>query len=368
MNTQNTQAHHPTPLPLLASRDDVRRAAPAATDRPMQRKFQTIRVNDLMQKTLPAQQFIVGDLIPVGLCMLAGAPKVGKSWATLDLALSVAAGRPFLGRATTQGSVLYLGLEDNQRRLQQRLRDMGQSLDWTALPLDVATEISSIDEGGLNSIEEWLCSAIKPRLIVIDVWGRFSSRHSSSKNEYDQITHALQPLQALAHRYNVTILLVHHTKKTGAEHSGSDPFDQVLGSRALTSNMDVTMMLTRTRMQRDATLSMTGRDIEEKELAVRFDGQSCRWMAVDEVAGPALSGARQQVLDAVLAGHQATADIVMAVGKPRTAVANLLTALVRDGVLVRTSAGHYAPATAAEPADMNDTGDTPAHEAFDDLV
>ncbi|MDK2011877.1 MULTISPECIES: AAA family ATPase [unclassified Deinococcus] len=368
MNTQITQTASHTSPSTQASRDDVRREVPAVTDLPAQGKFQPIRVNDLMQIAFPPQQFIVEGLIPVGLCMLAGAPKIGKSWATLDLALSVAAGRPFLGCATTQGSVLYLGLEDNQRRLQQRLRDMGQSLDWTGPRLELATAINAIDEGGLDDIEEWLRSAIKPRLIIIDVWGHFSSRRSSSKNEYDQITHALQPLQALAHQYNVTILLIHHTKKPSTENRGGDPFDQVLGSRALTSNMDVTMVLTRTRMQHGATLSMTGRDIEEKELAVRFDVQAYRWMTVDEVAEPALSGARQQVLDAVLAGHQATADIVRAVGKPRTAVANLLTALIRDGVLVRTSAGHYAPATAAEPGDMNDSGDTPTHEAFDDLV
>jgi DNA-binding transcriptional ArsR family regulator len=344
-----------------------------SSSRPVpERKFQPVRVDALMQKEFPKQKFIVDGLIPVGLCMIAGAPKLGKSWATLDLALSVAAGRPFLGRETTQGAVLYLGLEDQERRLQDRLRLMGPDMDWTDLPLDVATAIEAVDDGGFELIEEWLRGAENPRLVVVDVWGRFSSRESTAKNEYERLTHTLQPLQALAHTYGVTLMLVHHTRKTGGENSGGgDPFDQVLGSRALTSNMDVTMVLNRTRMQRDATLSMTGRDILEVELPVRFDQDTYRWMAVDEVAGPALSPARQQVLDAVTAGHRHGADIVKAVGKERTAVANHLSALVKDGLLVRAGGGRYElpnSTEVADPADMNDNPDVPSAPDFEDLV
>lgn len=360
-------------------RDDVVRSlpepvAPPQPNRSTRRKLKRLKVSDLMTTEFPPQKFVVENLLPVGLSMLAGAPKLGKSWASLDLALSVAVGRPFLSRATDQGAVLYLALEDSPRRLQERLQRVGPGVDWEDLPLELWTEIEPVDAGGLTALREWLEGAERPRLIIVDIWGRFESRTPSTKNDYDRITQTMQPIQALAVEFDVAILLIHHTKKsTGEGAQGGDPFDQVLGSRALTSNMDLTMTLTRTRMQQDAVLAVTGRDVEESQINLTFDKTSCRWDETAHESGLMLSPEKQLVLDAVHQGFTKATAVAAHLNKSRTAVTNHLSELVREGHLVRSGGGAYAlptPASqeTAEPADMTDNGDNGAALDVYDLI
>ena len=75
----------------------------------------------LMDARLPKRSFCVETLLPEGISMLGGAPKVGKSWIVLLLALQVAKGAPLWNLPTKQGTVLYLALEDSLSRLQDRL-------------------------------------------------------------------------------------------------------------------------------------------------------------------------------------------------------------------------------------------------------
>lgn len=362
-----------------AGHDDVVRSLPEPVpppqpDQSARRKSKRLKVSDLMATEFPPQKFVVENLLPVGLSMLAGAPKLGKSWASLDLALSVATGRPFMSRATDQGAVLYLALEDSPRRLQERLQRIGPGVDWEDLPLELWTEIEPVDAGGLTALREWLEGAERPRLIIADIWGRFESRTPSTKNDYDRITQTMQPIQALAVEFDVAILLIHHTKKsTGEGAQGGDPFDQVLGSRALTSNMDLTMVLTRTRMQQDAVLDVTGRDVEESKINVTFDKTSCRWDVTAHESGPALSPEKQLVLDAVQQGFTKATAVAEHLGKKRPAVANHLTDLVREGHLVRLGGGEYGFPTSdahetAEPADMTDNGDDEPELDVYDLI
>lgn len=374
--------HQLAPLPH-SGRDDVLPGLPpppllpGRPNRETRRKLKRLKVADLMTTAFPPQKFVVAGILRVGLSMLAGAPKLGKSWASLDLALSVATGRPFLNQPTDQGAVLYLALEDSPRRLQERLNRIGPGVDWETLPLELWTETEAIDAGGLDALQHWLEHADQPRLIVIDVWARFDSHGLSPKNEYDRITQTMQPLQALATEFQVAILLVHHTRKSMGEASmSSDPFDQVMGSRALTSNMDQTMLLTRTRMQQDAVLAMTGRDIEESQINLSFDKASCQWQVTDHASGPVLSPERQLVLDAVGKGFLKAATIADHLGKGRTSVANHLGDLVKDGHLRRLAGGVYAvPNLAtdldpdgADPADMTDTGDMDDSSFSDPLI
>ncbi|WP_420595112.1 AAA family ATPase [Deinococcus sp.] len=374
------------PQDLTVRRDDVQPGLPEPVDPILNRaarrkKARRFSAKDLMQEVFEPQRFVVKDLIPAGLLMLAGAPKIGKSWAVLDLALSVASGRSFLGRETDAGDVLYLALEDTPRRLQERLKLVAPGTDWDTLPLEFWTEAEAIDDGGLEAVTEWLRAAQNPKLIVIDVWGRFALKSPSAKNEYDHLTQTFQPLQALAAEYGVAIVLVHHTRKAQGDAAPSgDPFDQIIGSRAMTSNMDAALMLTRTRMQQDATLSITGRDIEEAAFNLTFDKSTYRWNETDKPSAPVMSHERQQVFDAFVAGHQTADTIGKQLGKSRTAVQNHLTALLADSLLQKTGRGKWhlpsadtAPESEpATPTDMTDIADNPLAEAepdpFYDLV
>ncbi len=66
-------------------------------------------------------KFCIDTLLPQGLCILGGAPKVGKSWLVLDICVRVAKGEDVWGLKTHRGVVLYLCLEDSLNRLSGRL-------------------------------------------------------------------------------------------------------------------------------------------------------------------------------------------------------------------------------------------------------
>ena len=68
-------------------------------------KLETITAEDLQNRTYEPTHFLVDELIPEGLHILAGAPKIGKSWLALWLCLCVSQGQPLWNFATTQGEV-----------------------------------------------------------------------------------------------------------------------------------------------------------------------------------------------------------------------------------------------------------------------
>src|SRR4051794_20399267 len=76
----------------------------------------------LMQMHLPPVRYILEGYIAEGLTILAGRPKLGKSWLALDIGIAVAMGGYSLNIKAEQGDCLYLALEDNRRRMQKRLR------------------------------------------------------------------------------------------------------------------------------------------------------------------------------------------------------------------------------------------------------
>lgn len=84
-------------------------------------KLNTINCEEIMTEPLKPIEFVVDNLITQGLFILAGAPKIGKSWLALDICLSVAKGEPVLNAKTAQGTSLYLCLEDSRIRIQNRL-------------------------------------------------------------------------------------------------------------------------------------------------------------------------------------------------------------------------------------------------------
>jgi hypothetical protein len=118
----------------------------------------------LQRETFPPVSYVIPDLIPEGLSILAGRPKIGKSWLALEVAIAVAAGRICLGdRKASVGDVLYAALEDNPRRLQRRIDKMLSpvSADWPER-LSLATEWRRLDKGGVEDVAGWAKSVTKP--------------------------------------------------------------------------------------------------------------------------------------------------------------------------------------------------------------
>ena len=87
-------------------------------------ELKTVNCEQLMTTPLNPIEFCVEGLISTGLFILAGAPKVGKSWLALDIVLSIAKGEKVLSRETKQGTALDLCLEDGYTRIKNRLFEL----------------------------------------------------------------------------------------------------------------------------------------------------------------------------------------------------------------------------------------------------
>src|SRR5262245_28821437 len=111
----------------------------------------------LQTKQFRPVRIILPDLIPEGVTILAGKPKIGKSWLALDVCMAVADENRFvLGSIRpVHGDALYLALEDNERRLHRRIDKIMQGQARWPERLAMHIEWRRFDRGGLDDIEEW---------------------------------------------------------------------------------------------------------------------------------------------------------------------------------------------------------------------
>ena len=150
-------------------------------------KLETINAEDLQNRTYEPTHFLVDELIPEGLHILAGAPKIGKSWLALWLCLCVAQGQPLWNFATTQGEALYLSLEDSFQRIQTRLFDLTEDTPPT---LHFAIMADTLKHGLEQQIEQFLMEHPTTKLVVIDTLQRVRGTGSDSNlyaNDYQDV-------------------------------------------------------------------------------------------------------------------------------------------------------------------------------------
>jgi hypothetical protein len=295
---------------------------------------------DLIAREFPEPKFAVEGLIAEGAVLLVGKPKLGKSWLALAMAIAVASGGRVLGSfPVIQGDVLHLALEDGPRRLQKRLKALLK--DGMAPPrLSLATEWPRLNTGGLEALKDWLKAHPEARLIVVDTLKKIRPPERANTRLYDGDYDCLEPMASMARQYGVTILIVHHARKMAAE----DAFDTVSGSTGLTGAADGSLVLMRARGQADAILHATGRDFEEREIALRWDSQIFTWKALGEAAEFRLSKERQEVIDLLRKSSEPLTPkaIAESLGKKRSTLRKLLGEMFGDGLICNDGEGNYS--------------------------
>ena len=180
-------------------------------------KLETINAEDLQNRTYEPTHFLVDELIPEGLHILAGAPKIGKSWLALWLCLCVAQGQALWNFATTQGEALYLSLEDSFQRIQTRLFDLTEDAPPT---LHFAIMADTLKHGLDQQIEQFLTEHPDTKLVVIDTLQRVRGTGSDS-NLYANDYHDIGILKQLADRRQIAILLMVQQKPTLRRRAGN---------------------------------------------------------------------------------------------------------------------------------------------------
>ena len=234
------------------------------------KKLDTIDADTLQAISYEPISFLVDDLLPQGLHLLAGAPKIGKSWLALWLCLRVARGEPLWNFPTHSCEVLYLCLEDSFQRIQSRLFDLTEDAPPT---LHFAVMAEQLHSGLVEQIEQFLKEHPATGLVVIDTLQRIrtvSNDVSPYANDYRDIG----VLKALADRHHIAVLLVHHLRKLGDD----DPMNMISGTTGLSGATDSNFVLRKSkRRENTATLYCTGRDIVYRELSLEFNSDTHIW-------------------------------------------------------------------------------------------
>jgi AAA domain len=303
----------------------------------------TLTAVELLGLELSPIRWSVPGMVPEGVTLLAGKPKLGKSWMALGFAIAISTGGVALGtRPVEEGDVLYIALEDNHRRLKKRLKKLltGEAPER----LQIVTEWPRMDEGGAEALNRWLGAHPDARLVVVDILKRLRPRTSPNRSVYDADYEALEAMQRLAAFHGVSILVVHHLRKLGA----ADPLDEISGSTGLSGGADGVLVLKRDRGRADAYLHVTGREIEEEaELALKWNADLASWTLVGDAEEYRVSQERQDIVRIMdEAGEPMTPkEVSELLDKPPNNVKYLMWKMSKDSQLATVGKGRYSLTT-----------------------
>lgn len=237
------------------------------------KKFNTVTGEELLSKEIPEIPFVIKDLIPTGLTLLAGSAKVGKSWLALWLSVMVAKGEKIWGFESVKGTTLYLCYEDNEIRIQNRLLEI---TDDAPSNVHFCTEVSKLGGELETRIKNFIAEHSDTKIIIIDTLQtiRQANTESTYSNDYSDLT----ILKNLADEYKIAIVLIHHFRK----QKDGDVFNQITGSTGLQGAVDTIFTLAQNkRGERTATLSCIGRDIESRELELERSEENV-WIKISD--------------------------------------------------------------------------------------
>lgn len=244
-------------------------------------KLTVIDGETLMDMKLPPTKFCVETLLPQGICMLGGAPKIGKSWLVLDLCIRIAKGEPIWSLPTKKGTTLYLCLEDPLRRVQERLNMLTDDVPPNAY---FAIAAGTLADGLCEQIRKFVSEHPDTVLVAMDTFQivRTGCIDTSYANDYGEV----RQMKQLADELNISILLVHHLRKQG----DSDPLNKLSGTTGISGAVDAVFVLDKSkRNAQGATLICTGRDIEYREMELKLSKETCAWeMVSDSIENPQL--------------------------------------------------------------------------------
>ena len=266
-------------------------------------------------------------LIPGGLAALVAKPKVGKTTIAYELVVKVAQGLPYLGRATKAGGVLILALEEHRREVKQRLRHLGaEQLD------NIYIHIGPLDDSpdSLHTLQTYIV-AHDIVLVVFDTLNTFWS--VENENDAVPVTNAIKPILALARESGAAILLLHHARKSEGEFG-----DEIRGSGALFSLLDVALILKRHELETQRKLTAVSRYPDtpsELIIELREHGHE----ALGDPAAVGKAARTTKILAALTDTLTPVSEIATRAGVPRLAAYPILNHLTEQGRAHRSGAG-----------------------------
>lgn len=265
--------------------------------RQMKREFQPIQAvtaAELDKMELPPVEWLVDNILTVGLAALGAPPKSYKSFMALDLCTAICTGTTFLGFKTHQHACLYFDLESTKGRPKNRLnlilgKDTPKPDNLYIITGD--DEPGRIGDGFETQVEYQLQQHPDIKFIVVDVFQKIRIPKKGQNGGYDVDYEELGALKSIIDKHGVGLLLIHHSKKA---RDLSDPFNNFSGSTAIMGSLDCAWVIEKDkRSDSEATLHITGRDLAGEDYTVKFNQQAYKW----EMVGTAEDVEEQRLRD-----------------------------------------------------------------------
>lgn len=194
---------------------------------------------------MPAQ-LVEGILHQGSKCVFAGESKSNKTWAVLDLGLSVATGTKFWGRETTQGAVIFMDFELQACFGQNRAWMVYQGKGLSIPPKNFyywSLRGKCYDPDRLlNILEERLSKISDARLLIADPVYKIAK--GADENNNSQITELLLTLEQFSERTGCAIVFTHHYSKSGSSSDqGRSHYHRMSGASAYARDPDSILTL-----------------------------------------------------------------------------------------------------------------------------
>jgi RecA-family ATPase len=233
--------------------------------------LQTVTMTELYDETYQPKIPVIENLLYNGMYLFAGAPKIGKSFLVAQLGYYVSKGIPLWNYKVNKGTVLYLALEDDYGRLQKRLFQM---FDVEACGnFHFATRANTLGEGLIEQLEQFLEAHTDTKLVIIDTFQKVREV-GGEQYSYSKDYAVVAKLKAFSDKYNICLLVVHHTRKM----ESSDSMEMISGSTGLLGAADGAFALIKEkRVENKAVLEVVGRDQQDQKLYLNFNRETCVW-------------------------------------------------------------------------------------------
>ena len=233
--------------------------------------LKTISMNELFDTQYGSKQPLIDGLLYPGTYIFAGSPKLGKSFLMAQFAYHVSTGTPLWNYMIRKGTVLYLALEDDYRRLQERLYRMFGTESTDNLYFSVSA--SQLGKGLDEQLARFVGEHPDTKLIIIDTLQKVrevGGDNYSYANDYQ----IMARLKSFADAHCLCMLLVHHTRKQNAD----DKFDMISGTSGLLGAADGAFLLQKEkRTGNAATLEISGRDQQDQKLYLVRNTETLLW-------------------------------------------------------------------------------------------
>lgn len=268
--------------------------------------------------------WLVTDILtPDELFILGTPPRVGKSIFGLTLAKAVATGSPFLDRPVTQGSVLYINLEDSPTKVKQRQIAQGWADNLPVYWMD------KFKLSELNDLRELADEIPDLRLVILDTFSRI--RDDNQKESSAELGKILEPLQEWAKERGVCVLLMHHTGKVSNDNPSTDPFDTLRGSSSIRATCRGAMVI----IPGESSYRLLAENgyTDRLDVNIRIKPETLEWSLIGNWT-PRIDGdMKEQILDHLnLVGEATVSEVAKNLNFNANSVSTIMSRLTRDGV------------------------------------